>query len=431
MVVAGRHPRSQPIAARPRGGIASLKSLVVALWVAAAALIIGVPGSAAAAAPPSNPYCVRIVGGTFDPPGDDVANLNREVIWIRNVCPGSVGIGRWTVSDQGSAHVHAFAKHAVLAGRDYLKLHSGVGLPSGHQRYMGSHDEVWDNDPSERAYLRDATGKLQASWSDFTDRVLIGAGDIADCDRTDDEATADLIEGISGAVFTIGDNVYPRGTLNRFEDCYAPSWGRFFDRTHPTIGNHEWEAPGAGGYFTYFGGRAGPGDRGYYSYDLGGWHVISLDSDCDQVGGCGKGSREEKWLRADLALHPADCTLAMWHHPRYTSGKFESDPSFKVFWADLLDAHAEVVLSGHEHNYERFSPQDAKAHADAAGIVQFVVGTGGESHRPFGVVAPHSQVRNATSFGVLRLTLKSRAYAWKFIPVAGSHFTDSGHARCH
>jgi acid phosphatase type 7 len=264
------------------------------------------------------------------------------------------------------------------------------------------------------------------------DPVLVGAGDIAGCDTTGDEQTAKLLDNISGTVFTLGDNVYNSGTAAQFANCYGPSWGRHKARTKPSVGNHEYLTSGASGYFGYFGSAAGDPKKGYYSYDKGSWHIVVLNSNCSPVGGCAAGSAQERWLRADLANHPNKCTLAYFHAPLYSSGEHGSSAYVRPFWNALYQANADVVLSGHDHDYERFAPQDANGVADPErGIREFVVGTGGKSHYPFGTIKPNSQVRNATTYGVLKLTLHAGSYEWKFVPQAGKTFTDSGTTACH
>jgi hypothetical protein len=265
-----------------------------------------------------------------------------------------------------------------------------------------------------------------------TDAVLVGAGDIAGCNNPGDEATAALLDQIPGTVFTAGDNVYPSGTLGLYSQCYEPSWGRHKSRTRPALGNHEYDSNGSTGHFDYFGAAAGPAG-GYYSYDLGTWHVVVLNSNCQFVGGCQAGSPQEQWLRADLAASAADCTLAIWHHPRFTSGTFHrSDPTMAPFWQALYDAGAEVVVSGHEHFYERLGPMNASGVADPSfGLRSFVIGTGGFSHYGFGTALPTSEVRNADTFGVLKFTLRAGGYDWQFVPEAGKTFTDLGSGTCH
>src|ERR1700722_19758450 len=263
--------------------------------------------------------------------------------------------------------------------------------------------------------------------------VLLAAGDIADCTNlAGAEATAKILEENSGTVAAIGDLAYPDGTRENFK-CYDQTWGRVKDRTRPTPGNHEFHSQGATFYFEYLGDAAGDPKSGFYSYDLGAWHIISLNSECAEIGGCNEGSLEEKWLRADLAAHPAACTLAYFHKPLFSSGATHgNDPEVKPLFQALYDANADVVLGGHDHDYERFAPQDADGKADSArGIREFVVGTGGKSHRAFVAPLPNSEVRDNTAFGVLKLTLKSDNYDWKFISEAGKTFTDSGNGQCH
>jgi hypothetical protein len=263
--------------------------------------------------------------------------------------------------------------------------------------------------------------------------ILVGAGDIADCTNlAGAEATARLLETIPGTGMAIGDLAYPDGTKENFE-CYDRTWGRFKSRTRPSVGNHEFHSQGATYYFSYFGEAAGDPKTGYYSYELGSWHIIVLNSECLQVGGCNVNSAEEKWLRADLAAHPVACTLAYFHKPLFSSGGAHGDDLEIVpLWQALYDANADVVVGGHDHDYERFAPQTPLAKPDPArGIREFVVGTGGKSHRPFAPPHANSEVRNTDTFGVLKLTLRSGAYDWQFIPEAGKTFTDSGTGSCH
>jgi len=263
--------------------------------------------------------------------------------------------------------------------------------------------------------------------------VLVGAGDIADCkDLTGAEATAKLLDQLAGTVMAVGDLAYPDGSKENFA-CYDKTWGRAKSRTRPAPGNHEFHAAGASPYFDYFGATAGDPKTGYYSYELGAWHIIVLNSECKDVGGCEPGSPQERWLRSDLAAHPAACKLAYWHKPLFSSGGAHgNDLTVKPLFQALYDAHADVVVGGHDHDYERFAPQNPDGAADPAnGIREFVVGTGGKNHRPFGESKPNSEVRDATAFGVLKLTLKPKSYDWQFIPEAGKSFTDSGTGACH
>ncbi len=264
------------------------------------------------------------------------------------------------------------------------------------------------------------------------DPVLVGAGDIASCKEDGDSQTAALLDRIEGTVFTLGDNVYPRGTPKQFAECYGPTWGRHKARTRPVPGNHDYRTSGAAGYFGYFGAAAGDPATGNYSYDLGTWHIIVLNSNCGDIGGCGPGSRQERWLIEDLAAHPAPCAAAMWHHPRYSSAEHGDDSHLGPFWKVLYQAGVEIVLSGHDHTYERFAPQDDRGRPDPGhGIRQFVVGTGGKSHYAFETIERDSEVHNNTTFGVLKLTLHPGSYDWEFVPVAGGTFTDKGSGTCH
>jgi hypothetical protein len=272
---------------------------------------------------------------------------------------------------------------------------------------------------------------LSRSIAASRDPVLVGAGDIADCGLRADTATARLVATIGGTVFTAGDNAYPNGSARQFRACYGPTWGRFRTRTRPAPGNHDWVTRRLAGYRGYFGARAAPKGTSWYSYDLGTWHVIVLDSDCSFVGGCGPRSTQGRWLAADLRASAKRCTLAIWHHPRFSSGQHGNATSVAPFWRALYKAGAEVVINGHDHDYERFAPQTPTGRADAArGIREFVVGTGGAALRPFARSAPNSQHRTARAHGVIRLVLHATSYEWRFIPTAG-RFRDSGNGQCH
>ncbi len=288
-----------------------------------------------------------------------------------------------------------------------------------------------------------------------TDPVIAAAGDIA-CDPASSAFnngngtssacrqlyTSNLLvnAGLS-AVIDLGDNQYYCGGYQAFVNSYALSWGRVFDITHPSVGNHEYLTSGgtgcttantgAAGYFQYFGSAAGSPGQGYYSYDVGTWHIIVLNTQCSQVGGCGATSSQGKWLASDLAAHPSQCTLAYWHIPLFSSGG-RANSNSKPFWQMLYNANADVILDGHDHIYERFAPQDPNGNYDPTrGIVQFTVGTGGANHTSIVSTAANSLVRNASTFGVLMLTLHANSYDWQFVPEAGKTFTDSGTGYCH
>lgn len=277
--------------------------------------------------------------------------------------------------------------------------------------------------------------KIQPKPADF---VLVGAGDIASCEDPEGaRATAHLIEKIPGTVFAAGDLAYEWGSTEEFKNCYDRAWGRFKERTKPALGNHEYVDPAARGYFDYWGAQAGPRGKGYYSYDLGAWHIVVLNTNCSVrgLGGCGRGSPQETWLKADLADHPKACLLAYGHHGLFSSGIFKwhaIHPELKSLWQDLYAAHADFVLAGHEHSYERFAPQDPEGHLDPEnGIREIVAGTGGRSHGLLGFPTPNSEVRNWQTYGVLKLTLSPGKYRWEFIPEEGRSFRDSGDGTCH
>jgi hypothetical protein len=262
--------------------------------------------------------------------------------------------------------------------------------------------------------------------------VLVGAGDIASCASDGDEATAKLLDGLDGTVFTLGDNAYEHGTHDEFEQCYDPTWGRELARTRPTPGNHEYGTRDAAAYFRYFGVAAGEPGEGWYAYDAGSWRVYVLNSNCAEVGGCDTGSAQERWLRDDLAAIPRACVLAMWHHPLFSSGEHGNNPITRPLWQDLYDAGADLILNGHDHTYERFAPQTPTGRLDPErGIVEMVVGTGGRSHYPFPIIRDNSLVRDNTSWGLLQLVLFEGAWSFRFLPVAGASFSDSGSGTCH
>lgn len=255
------------------------------------------------------------------------------------------------------------------------------------------------------------------------DAVLLAVGDIAFCDASADELVGDLAARMRGTIALLGDNVYPKGSSDEFANCFDPAWGGLRDRLRPVPGNHEYETKDASGYFSYFGVVAGDPAEGWYSYDLGAWHVVALNSECGVIGGCGSGSAQQAWLVADLAAHPAACTLAYWHHPRYSSGRHGDNDMTEALWRALSDAGADVVLSGHDHDYERLAPVD--------GIRSFVVGTGGRSLYPWpGSPGPFTEVRGNDTYGLLELTLRPTDYSWRFVAAAGGSLADEGDGTC-
>ncbi len=299
-------------------------------------------------------------------------------------------------------------------------------------------DDAGHTADAARRVRRDAVAGPRPEQS--TGSVLIAVGDIADCGTSTDAATAALVQDIAGTVATLGDNVYTSGSMKEFAKCYTPTWGAMLERTRPAPGNHDYGTRGAKGYFNYFGGAAGDRGEGYYSYELGDWHIIAINSNCGDIGGCEASSPQGRWLRKDLAANSAECTLAYWHHPLFSSGKEHGgEEAMRPFWTLLYNAGADVVLSAHEHNYERFMPQDPKGRPDSArGIRQFVVGTGGADLYQFGRPLRTSEVRNAETFGVLVLNLRQTGYDWDFVPVEPSSaqrnarsFSDAGSGDCH
>ena len=317
---------------------------------------------------------------------------------------------------------------AAVRSAGTFSVRDDTGLPSGTY--------------TARAKQVDGAGNLGASpATTFTVDAaafprLVTAGDIAACDTFGDEATAELLDGLPGTVAPLGDLVYEFASAADYANCYDPTWGRQLDRSRPVAGSHDYAEfqTNAEDYFAYFGPRAGDPAKGYFSYDVGTWHVIALNSNCGEVGGCGAGSTQERWLRTDLASSVASCTLAYWHDPRFSSGNVHGGNSaYQAFWQALYDFNAEVVLAGHEHVYERFAPQTPAGALDAVrGLRQFTVGTGGRSHYGFRQsVLATSEVRNADTFGVLSLTLRPGAYDWRFVPEAGRTFTDTGSTACH
>lgn len=273
---------------------------------------------------------------------------------------------------------------------------------------------------------------VPTSVSTGSDPVLIGAGDVAACGRPGSSQTAALLAANPGTVMVLGDGAYPDGALTDYQTCFDPVWGQFKSQIKPVTGNHDYLTTGAAGYFDYFGAAAGDPTKGYYSYTLGAWHIIVLNSNCVQVGGCNPGNPQETWLKADLAAHPAKCTLAMWHHPLFTSGTTPGNFHLDTLYQDLYNAGVDVLVTAHDHNYERFAPQDAAGTLDRTrGIVEFVAGSGGSDHTPFVLpMQPNSVTGDAVDFGVLKLTLHATSYTWQFIPVSGS-YSDSGTAVCH
>lgn len=277
-----------------------------------------------------------------------------------------------------------------------------------------------------RAPARAAT-PAQAEAASNAPSVVIAAGDIASCQSRGDEATARLLDSLPGTVLALGDNVYRSGTAAEFATCYQPTWGRHRARTRPAPGNHEYRTRGAAPYYAYFGAAAGPPGRGYYSFDVAGWHVVSLNTNVD----VSVGSTQEQWLRADLAANPTRCTLAFWHHARFGSGRQGSEDYLEPLWQALYEARADVILQAHNHTYERFAPLAPDGRVDPErGIRSFIVGTGGVGLHAFDAVVPGSEMRYNRSPGVLKLSLAPDGYVWEFIATQHSAVVDRGEGRC-
>ena len=350
--------------------------------------------------------------------------------------PTYAGFGGTGTGDATSATVRVYAgnsatgtpvqsESAAVQPAGTYSVKAAVPLPSG--TYTAQAEQLTSGGVLSRSAARTFT--VDASMPP----TLLAAGDIAACDTSGDEATAMLLDSLPGTLASIGDHVYEYATESDFRNCYDPTWGRHKARTRPGVGDHEYLTPGAVPYFNYFGAAAGDPAKGYYSYDLGSWHVVVTNATCAEIGGCGTGSTEEQWLRQDLAANASACTLAVIHKPRFSSGSIHGNQAaMQPFWQALYDDGAELVLSGDDHVYERFGPQTPTGAADAgSGIRQFVVGTGGRSHYSFGTIQPNSEARNSDTFGVLRLSLRSGAYDWQFVPEPGKTFTDAGTGSCH
>ncbi len=267
---------------------------------------------------------------------------------------------------------------------------------------------------------------LPTNVSPMAPQAFAGAGDIGWCGSPGPEQTARILDSIGGTVFTTGDNAYFTGTAKEFKDCYDPSWGRHKGRTRPVPGNHEYEGAGPGPYFDYFGPAAGPPGQGYYSFPLGDWHAIALNSSI----GVDDGSAQAQWLRSDLAASNSRCTIAYWHYPLFSSGPNGNQGQMRDFWRILHGAGVDLVVNGHDHLYERFAPQNPDGgRDDGRGIREFIVGTGGASLYNFVTTSANSEARISNTFGVLKLTLQSGSYQWEFIPVSGPG--DFGTGSCH
>jgi hypothetical protein len=373
-----------------------------------------------------------------------------------NPLPTFSGVAGTVVGDQSSVTVSVYSGGSAT-GTPVETMHTTAGgdgswsVPGASPLPAGTY--------TVQVTQADLAGNVGTSppdtFSVSGDPVIAAAGDIA-CDPANkffggvspsacqDAATARLMAGGGyAAVLPIGDEQYDCGAYDVFMQSYDKTWGQFNSIAHPVPGNHEYHSVGlnnttdcggsnASGYFQYFGSSAGPAGTGWYSYDIGAWHIVALNTNCDYIGGCDVGSPEEQWLAGDLAAHPAQCTLAYFHHPRWSTDAAGDDPTISSIWQDLYAAGVDVVLNGHAHSYQRFAPQDPNGTADPSnGIREFVVGTGGDGTSSFSPVTPNLTVRNGNTYGVLNLALHANGYTWSFVPVSGSTFTDSGSGTCH
>jgi hypothetical protein len=431
---------------RPVVILGSIALLGAGLWPAEASAKGGVTFRAtadayvSAKAPRANFGRARILragGGARTYLRFDVAGLDAPVsaAVLRVFVRSKARLTAWSTSSGWSERRITFRnapRPVGAAGRSSSRTFRWVAL--NVQRLVKGNGSVsFVLTGSGRITSREAGANAPQLIVTATAPTLIAAGDVGYCGTQFDEATGALIKGMRGTVAALGDLAYEHGSAAEFAACYQPSWGAFKNRTWPTPGNHEYETdPTASGYFGYWGIRAGNPTQGWYSYNLGAWHLISLNSNCAFVGGCGLGSPQETWLRSDLAAHKAHCTLAYWHHPRFSGGQVTSDAMTQQLWQDLYDANADLVLTGHAHNYQRFAPQNAGGAADPVrGIREFVVGTGGNPTLHPVAAVPNTEVVNSDTWGVLQLSLRNSGYDWHFVRAAGGSFTDPGSTSCH
>jgi hypothetical protein len=414
---------------------------------------------------------LRIFGGVIDEPAVYRSALSASRIQLHyekgNAIDSVPPVVTLTTPVQGSTTLNTSPHLAGSAGNTgtdspsvTVKIYSGpspTGTPVQTLTTSWVASGAWSVDASAplplgtytaQAEQTDIAGNLGLSTantfsivppSSSPDPLTAGAGDIADCTDTGVNQTASLILGLPAGtpIFTIGDNAYPHGSANDFATCYDPTWGQFKSRTRPALGDHEYETPNASGYFNYFqnqlspyGASATDPNRGYYSYDLGSWHVSVLNAACADAPACSD-SAQAAWLDADLAAHPNQCTMAILSAPRWSSGSVHgSNATMAPYFQVLYQRGAELLLGGDDHLYERFAPQDPQGFYDAAGVRQLVAGTGGGSLYSFGTIQRNSEVRKSGSYGILKLTLHAGSYEWEFVPTSGS-FSDSGTTACH
>jgi hypothetical protein len=396
----------------------TLVAFLAGLSLVAAIVAHGGPAAAADTTPPSTPTNLRVTSAS---------PTAIAIAW--NASTDDVGVTAYIVIRDGTRLARVKAPKTTYTD-------TSVAADETHTYRVRARDAA-----GNRSKLSKAVTASTAATA-----VVAAAGDIA-CDPSDpnyhggsgtstacrQKYTSDLlVNGDYDAVLALGDLQYDSGSLSDFNAVYDPTWGRVKSITYPVVGNHEYGQSGASGYFDYFGSRAGARGKGYYSFDLASWHIIAINSNCGQVS-CSANSTQEQWLRADLAAHTNDCTLAMWHHARWSSGHDGDNTFMQTMWKDLVDGDAEILLSGHSHDYERFGPQDANGNLDTSnGVRQFVVGTGGAFFTGLGTgFDDNSQAHQNDTYGILKLTLNPTSYAWQFVPEAGKSYNDSGTTSCH
>jgi acid phosphatase type 7 len=390
------------------------------------------PGNTTTTPPPGNTTTTPPAGDTTPPPPPPadttapsvtIASPSADVDGRSPVVSGSAGT---TATDTPSVTVRLTGGGtpqtltAAVAANGTWSVTPAADLSPG----------AW----TATAEQRDAAGNTGTSAARHfaISAVLLAAGDIAGCpDTAGAESTAQLLDGMAhDVVAPLGDQVYEDGTASEFANCYAPTWGRHKAESRPAVGNHEYNTASAAPYFTYFGAAAGDPSKGYYSYDLGTWHVVVLNSNCTFVS-CSSTSAQADWLRSDLQANPSTCTLAYWHHPLFNSSWTGPAADVAPLWRILDDGGAELVLNGHAHDYERFARQDYTGAASSSGMREFIVGTGGaEPHFFTATFAANSDAHSDAGFGILKLTLRGTGYGWDFVPAAGGSFSDSGSAAC-
>jgi acid phosphatase type 7 len=264
---------------------------------------------------------------------------------------------------------------------------------------------------------------------------LLAVGDISTCGNLGAFITAGILQNQleqnpNSKLALLGDIAYERGTEAEFK-CFDAAYGQFKNISYPSPGNHEYYSPNATGYYAYYGSRAGNPKQGYYTYKLGNWRIYALNSNCDSIGGCDKNSPQIKWLKQTLLSNPSQCSLAYWHHPRFSSGRHGNAAFMQDMWALVAKAGVEIVLSGHDHTYERFAPLDSSGKPNPKGTRAFVIGTGGRSFYAFSNPQAHSQIKQNSSLGVTKFVLEPNGYSWEFIAASGSNFKDSGTGKCY